>query len=745
MSDNRKQIPILPLRRTVLFPGCVGTVQIRTRRSLKLLEDLQKTEGQILLIPLRRSEQEIPTLDDFSSIGVLARPIAIQPASDKTFSVTFETAERVRLIKLSRHDPYLTGDFETVPVEPVTGEFPDRATQAYDLAVAILKSDKHYSAEVAQIFAANRHDVPRLIDFISHHIQFPFEAKRELLAEENLEERLTLLSELLDEESRRLQLETELKDKVEESISKTQRDLYLRTKLREIRKELGEEIGSENPAASYRHRTQMLPGLPLEVKERVFLETERLKVINCASAEYGMVKNYLDWLLAIPWNKLPGGPQNLVEVEKIISSCFYGSQNIKERIIEYLAAGQLTDNVTVPALCLCGPSGTGKAALAHAIADSLGRKEIRFSVAGVMDAIEIRGEPHNIMGAMPGKIVTSLIEAECMNPVILIEDLDKLCGDEGGVGASLAFLGVIDPRQNHKSIDDYLGLPIDLSRVTFIFSVQTTEGIPEALVERMELIEFAGYIDREKLLIAQKYLIPSILKSNGIAAEELSFTAGAIKRLIQNYTMEAGLGQLKARIETICRRFSKVKATSPKSVKWAITEDDIEEQLGTPIYIPEKGPSHPEVGVATGVAWTGSGGDIMMIEGLKMRGGGSVTCTGSLGEVMRESVQAAHSFVRSKAELLSIPHEDFANHDIHIHFPQGAIPKDGPSAGATISLVIASVMSNRPIRNDIAITGEVSLRGKVLPVSGVKEKVAAAHRAGIYKFVLPSQNKKDLK
>ncbi|MFH2054886.1 MAG: S16 family serine protease, partial [bacterium] len=501
----------------------------------------------------------------------------------------------------------------------------------------------------------------------------------------------------------------------------------------------------DNLSVSFRQRAQMLGELPLPVREQVFLETERLRLISTASAEYASIKAYLDWLLAIPWARVDAPLHDLAEMEGIIEKSFYGPQSVKDNIVEYLATRQTAAEVPTPPLCFSGPSGTGKAALAHAIAEALARQRIRFSLAGVLDGIDIRGEPRSLVGAMPGKLVTSLIEAGTNNPVILIEDLDRLCQDESRLSAALALLAAIDPKQNHKFMDDYVGLPLDLSKVIFIFSVRNTDEIPEALRERMEIIEFPGYIDKEKLLISEQYLIPALLRRFGLEPEELAFSDDAIRRLISNYTMEAGLGQLKGRLEAICRRFAKAKASGERELRWTVSADNVEDFVGTPIYIPEKAATHPEIGVAAGVAWTGAGGDIMMIEGLKMKGAGLVTCTGSLGEVMRESVQAAHSFVRSKADLLSIPHEDFATYDIHIHFPQGAIPKDGPSAGVTISLVIASVMSDRPIRNDIAMTGEVSLRGRVLPVAGVKEKVAAAHRAGIFKFVIPRLNQKDLK
>lgn len=745
MTEQHRQLPIIPLRTTIVFPGCVETLQISRHSNISILQSLKEHHQEVALIPFRENCNEVKSIEDLASTGVLSWPIVVQLSKDSTYSVTFEAGQRIHLERLLQVEPFPIGEFSELPVETDITSLKKTAEKVFTYGVRVLSSDPHYSPEVMEVFKANRDDIGRFVDVVSHHLLFPFEDKRELLTDATLKERLFRLLDLLSEECQRLELEQELKVKVEDSINKSQREFFLRAKLKEIRRELGEDFEDDNIAKSYRHRIGMMPDLPIEVKEQLFLETERLRMLSTASAEFGSIKRYLDWLLAIPWSKLAPEEQDLVKVEKVIDSNFYGARDIKDRITEYLATRQLAHNVSAPVVCLSGPSGTGKASLGGAIAEALGRKLVRFSVAGFSSIAELRGEPHTLEGAMPGRIIRSLIETDCVNPLILIEDLDKLAMDESRVSIALGFLEVIDPRQNRKYIDDYVALPIDLSQVIFIFSVRASEVIPEPLMERMDIIEISGYIDREKVAIAERYLIPAVLKNSGIQKAELTFSTGAIKNLIQNYTMEAGLGQAKARIETVCRKFSKAKATSKSKVTWSITEDNLEQYFGTPIYIPEMAESRPEVGVAAGVAWTGAGGDIMMIEGLKMRGSGTVTCTGSLGEVMRESVQAAHSFVRSKADLLNIPHEDFSNFDIHIHFPQGAIPKDGPSAGVTISLVIASVMSERAIRNDIAMTGEVSLRGKVLPVSGTKEKIAAAHRAGIYKFVLPSQNKKDLK
>lgn len=744
-SGPVRQLAIIPLRTTIVFPGCVETLQISQPHNLSLLQDMENGQQEIALVPLRETREGPVSEADFANIGVLARAIAVQPSKDNTYSVTFEAGQRMSLERLIKSEPYCVGEFAPVVRRDENGALAKTIEKLFAYAMRILETDPHYSPEVQEIFKANREDASRFVDTVAHHLHFSFEDKRELLIGLTLKERAFHLLDLLSEECQRMELEQELKVKVEDAINRSQREFFLRAKLKEIRRELGEDFEDDNMAKSYRRRINLMPDLPIEVKEQLFLETERLRMLSTASAEYGSIKRYLDWLLQIPWGRKAVEEQNLTKVEKVIDANFYGASEIKDRITEYLASRQLTANVSAPVLCLSGPSGTGKASLGSAIAEALNRQMVRFSVAGFGSIAELRGEPHTLEGAMPGKIMRSLIETDCVNPLFLIEDLDKLAIDEARVSVALGFIEVIDPRQNRKYIDEYVALPLDLSQVIFIFSVRSTEMIPEPLLERMDVIELSGYVDREKLPIAEKYLIPAVLKNTGIQKGELSFSTGAIKNLIQSYTMEAGLGQVKMRIESVCRKFSKAKALSKGKVTWSITEDNLEQYLGTPMYIPEMAETKPEIGVAAGVAWTGAGGDIMMIEGLKMRGSGTVTCTGSLGEVMRESVQAAHSFVRSRADLLQIPHEDFSTYDVHIHFPQGAIPKDGPSAGVTISLVIASVMADRPIRNDMAMTGEVSLRGKVLPVSGTKEKIAAAYRAGIYKFVLPTQNKKDLK
>jgi ATP-dependent Lon protease len=484
--------------------------------------------------------------------------------------------------------------------------------------------------------------------------------------------------------------------------------------------------------------------LPPEVAARATMEADRLSQLPTASAEYGVTKIYLDWLLSLPWGKSEPEDYKISEVEKILSAEYYGPPNIKEQILQRLSVRKLQKGFSdAPTLCLIGAPGTGKAALAKAIARALGKKFIRISVGGITDVAEIKGTPRTFLGALPGKIIRALRDAETCDPVVLIEDIDYFNLDNDS-SVNMALLEAIDTRKNSRFLDEYLGVPCDLSKVFFICAVRSVEEIPEQFLPRFEIIELPGYIEKEKITISKRYIIPKLLRKHGLTKSEVKFTGRALSRIISNYTQEAGLLGFSQQIEKICRKIALEKLEKPKS-SWTINERNLESYLGPPQFIPERAGAKPEIGTAAGLAWTGAGGELMFIEGLKMKGSGEIITTGSLGEVMKESIQAAHSYVRSKADMLGIDFSDFREFDIHIHFPSGAIPKDGPSAGVTVSLVIASVMAERPIRNDIAMTGEVTLRGRVLPVAGVKEKISAAYRAGIYHVALPKENRKDIK
>jgi ATP-dependent Lon protease len=484
--------------------------------------------------------------------------------------------------------------------------------------------------------------------------------------------------------------------------------------------------------------------LPPEVKARATIEVDRLSRLSSASAEYGVTKDYLDWILALPWGRTTPESYEIPDVERIISTDYFGPTSIKEQILQRLSVRKLSGGLDEgPTLCLVGAPGTGKASLAKAIARSVGKEFIRISVGGISEVAEIKGTPRTFLGAQPGKIIRAMKDAGSSDPVILIEDIDYF-NLENNSSVNMALLEVVDTRFNSGFMDSYLGVPFDLSRVLFICSVRAFEEIPEQFIPRFELMEIPGYIEREKIVITKKYIIPTLLKKHGLRRSEFKISEKILARIISEYTQEAGLLGFSQQIEKICRKMALEKAEG-KRKSWTVNDKNLESFLGSPVFIPEKAEKAPEIGTATGLAWTGAGGDLMFIEGLKMKGEGTIITTGSLGEVMKESIQAAHSYVRSKSDMLGIDFSDFSEFDIHIHFPSGAIPKDGPSAGVTVCLVIASVMSERPIRNDVAMTGEVTLRGKVLPVGGVKEKISAAYRAGIYHIVLPTENKKDLK
>jgi len=484
--------------------------------------------------------------------------------------------------------------------------------------------------------------------------------------------------------------------------------------------------------------------LPPEVVDRATLEADRLAQLPTASAEYGVTKIYLDWLLALPWGKSTPEDYNITDVKKILSSEYYGPDYLKEQILQLLSVRKLQGGVNDGStLCLIGAPGTGKASLARAIAHAVGKDFIRISVGGISKVAEIKGAPRTFIDALPGKTIRALRDAGTCDPVILIEDIDSFNIDNDS-SVNMALLEVIDSRKNSRFLDTYLGVPFDLSRVFFICSVRSFEEIPEQFLPRIEIVELPGYIEKEKIVISKRYIIPNLLKKHRIAKTELNFTGKALSKIISNYTQEAGLLGFSLQIEKICRKIALEKLEKPKH-SWTINEKNLESYLGPPLFIPERAETLPEIGTAAGLAWTGAGGELMFIEGLRMKGRGEIITTGSLGEVMKESIQAAHSYVRSKADMLGIDFNDFREFDIHIHFPSGAIPKDGPSAGVTVCLVIASVMSERPIRNDIAMTGEVTLRGRVLPVAGIKEKISAAYRAGICHVALPKENRKDIK
>jgi ATP-dependent Lon protease len=601
-----------------------------------------------------------------------------------------------------------------------------------------------YSPEIPNVLKLSAGDASLLADRVAATFHFSLAAKQELLETVSLRARYDRLLYYLNGELNRVATALSISEKVKRQIKEDQHRYFLKQQLYEIRRQLGEDTTEDREAARFRSVIEDSPQIPAEVVARARIEVDRLSQLSPASAEYGVTKSYLEVVLNLPWGKRSSESVDMLEAGKTLSREYYGPVNLKEQILHRLSVRKASSGADEgPTLCLVGAPGTGKASLAKAIARALNREFIRISVGGITEISEIKGTARTFLGAYPGRIVRALRELTTCDPVVLIEDIDYFNIDNKA-SINMALMEVIDTRRNSRFLDNYVGIPIDLSNVFFICSVRSYEEIPEQFIPRLELIEIPGYIEREKIVIARRYIIPKLLKKQGLLKSEFKISDKVLAKIISHYTQEAGLLGFSQQIEKICRKIGLEKAKKQKS-SWTISEKNLTSYLGGALFIPEEAETEPEIGIATGLAWTGSGGELMFIEGLKMKGEGQIITTGSLGDVMRESVQAAHSYVRAKADVLGIDFNDFNEFDVHMHFQSGAIPKDGPSEGATVSLVIASVMSERPIRNDIAITGEVTLRGRVLSVGGVKEKISAAYRAGIHSVALPKGNMKDVR
>ena len=743
-TDRETVYPVLPLMTSVLFPGVLVTIQVGRPDNLVLLEECSRKRTQFIAAYSQtgfesRGDQPI------HQVGVFAEVRDIREGIGNSKLVTLEGISRAALGRIVAREPYLQATANAVePLPYVRKAIQEKIKEVTAVVSEITQLDPTYSPELSNVLQMNVGDPSLLADHVAATFHFSLSAKQELLEEVALEERYNLLLHRLNGELNRAATVLSIQEKVKKQIEEDQQKYFLRQQLHEIRKQLGEDFSEEKEIARWRKMLKDLPGLPHEVADRARIEIDRLSQLSPASAEYGATKNYLDWLLHLPWGKSTPDNYQISDVSKVLASDYFGPTKLKERILQRLSVRKLLGGQDHGAtLCLVGAPGTGKASLAKAIAKAIGRDLIRISVGGITTVEDIKGTARTYLGAQPGKIIRTLREAGSRDPLVLLEDIDYF-NIENNSSVNMALLEVIDSRYNSRFLDNYIGVPFDLSKVFFVCSVRSFEEIPEQFIPRLEIVELPGYIEREKIAIAKRYIIPSMLTRHGLKKSEVKISDRTLSKMIDGYTMEAGLLGLSQQIERICRKIALSKAESSKR-SWTVTEKNLETYLGTPVFIPEKAESLPEIGIATGLAWTGAGGELMFIEGLKMKGDGQIITTGSLGEVMRESIQAAHSYVRSKADALRIDFNDFNEFDIHIHFPSGAIPKDGPSAGITVCLVIASVMAERPIRNDIAMTGEVTLRGKVLPVGGIKEKISAAYRAGILNVCMPKENEKDLK
>jgi len=743
-TDREIAYPLLPLMTGILFPGTTITIQVGRPENLALLSHCYNEKTRLVAAYSQPGAENSADDPPVHQVGVFATVQSMREGIGGSQVVTLEGHERAALGKLVGSEPYPTATANAIDKLRFSARsIEQKVNQVVSIVGEITNLDPVYSPETLNVLKMNVDDPSCLADQVAASFRFPLAAKQELLEAISLEERFNRLLAHLNTELSRAATAVSIHEKVKDRIAEEQHRYFLRQQLHEIRKQLGEDFSEEKEAARWKNQIKNSPNLPHEVAARARLEIDRLAQLSPASAEYGATKGYLNWLLNLPWGKTTPEDYTIAEAEKILNTDYYGPAKLKEQILQRLSVRKLLGGADqAPTLCLVGVPGTGKASLAKAIARATGKELIRISVGGITDVADVKGSPRTYLGAQPGKIIRTLRDAGSCDPLILLEDIDYF-NVENDSSVNMALLEVIDSRYNDRFLDQYIGVPFDLSKVFFVCSVRSYEEIPEQFVPRLEIIDLPGYIEREKIAIANRYIIPNLLMKHGLLKSEVRMNDKTLAMIISGYTQEAGLLGFSQQIERICRKIALAKAEKKKR-SWTISEKNLETYLGTPVFIPEKAETVPEIGIAAGLAWTGAGGELMFIEGIRMKGEGQIITTGSLGEVMRESIQAAHSYVRSKADILGIDFNDFNDFDIHIHFPSGAIPKDGPSAGITVCLVIASVMSERPIRNDIAMTGEVTLRGRVLAVGGVKEKISAAYRTGIYNVCLPRENHKDL-
>ncbi len=744
-ADGAPIFPIIATETSVLFPGETVSLQLWRAEDLALVKKFSKKK-QLVGVVFSAVRETPGQTNELSRIGTVAKILSVVDAPGDTQLVTFQGIRRIALSTVKKKKPYLTVKIGYVDVSSsATDRTGALAEEILETLEKISKLKPCFSGNILNIARLNLQDPGRFADRIANLIYIPVESRQQILESLKIDARLRRLLKLLKQE---LHHSRQIYSGLESEVIGNNDEEYFRPDhAPHMVGGAGEPYGktiNNSVSRILENKVKRNKNIPLEVYDRCLIEIDRLSHLSTASAEYGTTRQYIDWLLGIPWNVSGRKNYDMKRVEKDIDRDYYGSRNIKKQILERIAVRKLLGDMSDgPILCLAGVAGTGKASLAKAIALAIGKKFARISVGGIDDITDIKGTQRTYMGATPGIIVRTLKDIGRIDSVILIEDIEYFAEDTNS-SLPMALLEAIDPRYNSRFLDSYVGVPIDLSRTFFICAVKSSEQIPEIFSHRFETIELPGYIEKEKIHIAKKYLIPSLLKKHGLQKKDIVFSENGLQKIIRNFTLEAGLLKFKRRLERICRQVAREKASKSKKV-WIVNEKTVESFLGTPQYIPEKPEKSPEIGVAIGLAWTGLGGDLMTIEGLRMKGSGEVISTGSLGDVMKESIQAAHSYVRSKADILGIDHDDFDNFDIHVHFPSGAIPKDGPSAGVAISLAIASVMAERPIRNDIAMTGEVTLRGKVLQVGGLVEKISAAYRAGIRKVFIPMENKKDLK
>ncbi len=749
LLDLPSTYPIIPTRDIVVFPYMVFPLFIGRPFSIKAVEEAIENNQRYIFLSLQKDKEiEHPSQNDIYQIGVVANIIRMMKLEDGRIKILVQGITRGKIKNLKKLDDYYQVEVEILE-DPEVEESIEVEALIHSLKDLIDKSislGKQIVPDLVEIIKSID-DPGKLADLVASILDIKAEEAQTILEILDPIERLRIVHDKFLKEVGILELQQKIRISAKEAIEKDQREYFLRQQIKAIQEELGERDEKKEEIENYQKKIEE-SGMPPEVKEEALKQLKRLEKMHPDSAEAGVIRTYLDWLIELPWNKRTKDRLDLEIAEKILDEDHYDLERIKERILEHLAVLKLKKQKTKdkslkgPILCFVGPPGVGKTSLGKSIAKALNRKFIRISLGGVRDEAEIRGHRRTYVGAMPGKIIQAIKQAGTKNPVLMLDEVDKIGIDFRG-DPTAALLEVLDPEQNKEFVDHYIGLPFDLSEVMFICTANRTDTIPRPLLDRMEVIRLSGYSEEEKLHIAKRYLIPKQLKENGLDEETVKFTDKAIILIIRGYTREAGVRNLERQIGSIIRKIAKEMVKEGKKKKYKVTESLVKKFLGAPIYTTEK-EAEDQVGVVTGLAWTEVGGEILKIEATKMPGKGNLVLTGSLGDVMKESARIAYSYVKSKSTEYGINPEDFDKYDVHIHVPAGAIPKDGPSAGIAITTAIASLFSERPVRSDVAMTGEITLRGKVLPVGGLKEKILAAKRAGIKTVILPKDNKEEV-
>jgi ATP-dependent Lon protease len=735
-------LPVLPLKETVVFPQSMSPLAIGQERSVRLIDDVVAGDRLLALITAKDASLDSPSWEDIYDVGTVALVHKMIKVPDGTLRILVQGIERIKLEHRLDTEPYLLGEFsarpdvliETPEVEALTRNVQGLFGRIIGLAP--------YLPEELQLAAANVDDPSALCHLVASTLRtIKTEERQEILEEVNVELRLRLVSQILNRELEVFELGSKIQSQVQSEMEKGQREYFLRQQLKAIQQELGEDDPEAAEVNELREQLDALD-LPEDARKAADRELGRLEKLPPAAAEYGVIRTYLEWILTVPWRKYTEDNLDLEHARKVLDTDHFDLEKVKDRIIEYLAVAKLRNEISGQILCFVGPPGVGKTSLGHSIANALGRKFVRLSVGGVRDESEIRGHRRTYIGSMPGSIIRSLRDAESSNPLMLIDEIDKMGNDWRGDPAS-AMLEVLDPEQNRTFRDHYLDLPFDLSKVLFICTANTLDTIPGALLDRMDVISLSGYTEDEKLGIAKKYLLPKQLRLHGLLRSQLTLSDKVLRTIIREYTREAGVRNLERRIADVCRKAA-TQIAKGKAQKPRVDEVRLREWLGPRRFSGEVRKRVSVPGVATGLAYTAVGGDVLFIEATAYSGKGRLTITGQLGEVMQESAQAALSWVRSHTDEMGLADTWFSTHDVHIHVPAGAVPKDGPSAGVTMATAIASLVRDEPVAADVGMTGEITLTGQVLPIGGLREKSLAAQRAGLKRVIFPRENEPDL-